>query len=106
MKKLIIGVIAGSILTAATAQAYRIVSPTRITDYDQRGLVVINDNFKKIWDITNGRYNIDITEINPDGTDKGDVGDIILLNNSGDYYLEVNVNGGTTWRGVALTDTP
>lgn len=52
----------------------------------------------------NGR--LEIVTSNPDGSRKGTAGDIVLLNNSGTFYLEVNTDGGTTWRGVLLSDTP
>lgn len=92
-------------LCAPLAYSYRITKPLRITDFDQRGLVIVNDNFERLFDITNGRYGLNITNVNPDGNVKGEVGDMILLNNAGTYYLEINV-GGTIWRGVLLQNLP
>jgi len=86
--------------------AYRVSKPLAITDYNARGLVIINENFERIWDVTNGRYNLNIMTTNPDGSVDGDVGDMILLYIGGNYYLEINVDGGTIWRGVQLTNTP
>lgn len=85
--------------------AYRISKPLRITDYDQNGLVSINNNFEGLWNITNGRFNLNYTNVNPDGNLKGELGDMIIFNNSGTYYLEINV-GGTIWRGVELQNVP
>jgi len=45
------------ILSYTPLYAYRITKPLPVTDYDERGLVIINDNLEKLWDITNGRYN-------------------------------------------------
>ena len=105
MKKLFIGLIIGLFLSEI-GYAYRISKPARITDFDQKGLVVVNDNFERIWDLTNGRYSLDIVTSNPDGSLKGDVGDVVLFNNSGTYYLAINVDGSKTWRSILLTDTP
>jgi len=105
MKKILVGIIIGFMISGVS-YAYRVSKPNRITDFDQRGLVIVNDNFEKLWDITNGRYSLDIVTTNPDGATKGDVGDILLLSTGGNFYLEINTNGGTQWNGVQLTNTP
>ena len=104
MRKLILGLIIG-LFIGGVAYGYRISKPSRITDFDQKGLVVINDNFERLWDITNGRYSLNTVTVNPDGVTKGNGGDIVLLNSGGTYYLELCV-GGTIWRGVQLSNTP
>ncbi len=106
MKKILFGLIIGLILSSSISYAYRIGKPLRITDFDQKGIVVINENFERIWDLTNGRYSLNISTTNPDGNTKGDVGDILLYNNSGTYYLAINTTGAKVWRSVLLTDTP
>ena len=93
-------------LCTSMAYAYRITKPLPITDYNERGMVIINDNFERIWNITNGRFNLNITTTNPDGVVDGEVGDMILYNDAGTHYLEINVDGEKMWRGVNLTDTP
>ena len=65
MKKLILGIIIGLILSSSISYAYRIGKPLRITDFDQTGLVVINENFERIWDLTNGRYVDDVVSSVP-----------------------------------------
>ena len=106
MKKLIIGFILGNLLATGVSFAYRIPKPQRITDFDQNGLVILNETLEQLYDLTNGRFSLNITTTNPDGNRKGDVGEIILFNNSGDYYLAINTTGSTVWRSTALTDTP
>ena len=103
--KLIIAFIIGFCLASGIVYGYRIPKPNRITDFDQKGLVVINDNFEKLFDITNGRYSLNIVTVNPDGATRGDTGDMLLLNVGGTYYLEICV-GGTVWRGEELSNTP
>ena len=105
MRRFILGLIIG-LCISGIAYGYRISKPQRITDFDQRGLVIVNENFERLWDITNGRFSLDIVTVNPDGATKGDVGDMLLFNNSGTYYLEINTTGAKVWRGTALTDLP
>ena len=106
MKRFILGVIVGSLLISGISYAYRMPKPQRITDFDQNGLVILNENLERLWDITNGRFNLDIVIVNPDGNTKGNVGDMLLFNNSGTYYLAINTTGAKIWRSIVLTDTP
>lgn len=105
MKRFIFGVILGSFLITGVSYAYRIPRPLRITDFDQKNLVILNETLEALWDLTNGRYNLSLTTVNPDGAVKGNAGDMILFNNSGTYYLEICV-GGIVWRGEELSNTP
>lgn len=80
--------------------------PVKITELNQGAIVQLNDTLEQLWNISNGRYNINIVTSNPDGSLKGDIGDMVLFNNSGTYFIEINTTGGKIWRGVQLTDTP
>ena len=64
MKKSIIGLIIGLCLSGV-AQAYRVAKPIRITGFDQNNLVAVNENFERLWDITNGRYNLSVENTIP-----------------------------------------
>ena len=43
---------------------------------------------------------------NPDGSRTGRKNEAVILYLGGNYYLEINVDGDDTWRGVLLTDLP
>lgn len=106
MKRFVAGFLLGSLLISGITYAYRIPKPLRITDFDQKNLVVLNETLENLWDITNGRFNLDIVTVNPDGATKGNIGDMLLFNNSGTYYLAINTTGAKIWRSTALTDIP
>jgi len=106
MRRIICGFILGSLLVSGISYAYRTPKPQRITDFNQNGLVILNENLEQLWNVTNGRYNLNITTNNPDGSLQGNGGDMVLFNNSGTYYLEINTTGAKVWRGVVLTNTP
>lgn len=105
IKYCIIGLIIG-ILLNGISYAYRFGKPAKITAFDNNALVVINDTFERLWDLSNGRFNLDIVTSNPDGSLNGNIGDMLLFNNSGTYYFEVNTTGAKVWRGTVLTDIP
>ena len=108
MRRFVAGVVLGLMLgTVITAYPFRTGAPPTFTDFENFSQVMqLNRYLSDIWEITNGKYTMNIKTTNPDGSDSGNVGDMVLFNNGGTYYLEVNVDGSTTWRGVLLTDTP
>ena len=93
-------------LLASGVDAYRMPKPNKITKFDEGTLTQLNNALEQLWDITNGRYNLNIVTQNPDGNMNGNVGDMVLFNNSGTYYLTLNTTGAKVWRSVVLTDTP
>ena len=105
MKKFIVGFVLGLIIAVGiNVFAYRIQNPPNI--YSEQDFTALNNFLDEIWKVTDGRYNLDVVTVNPDGNTKGDTGDMLLYNNSGTFYLEINTNSTTVWRGVQLTDTP
>ncbi len=65
----------------------------------------IREYLKNIADNFN---NIEWVTTNPDGSRLGKRGDVVILETGGNYYVEFCVSSpsGTTWRGIALSDTP
>ena len=64
---------------------------------------VEQDYFQKIY---NNWNNLEVVTTNPDGVTSGKKGDMLFLITGGKYYLEINIDGSTTWMGEELTDTP
>lgn len=104
--KLIIVIITTILLFTGVSYALRISKPKTITKLDDSAITILNEALEQIWNVTNGRYNLNITTTNPDGNVIGNVGDMILLNSSGTYYLEINTTGAKVWRGILLQDLP
>jgi hypothetical protein len=94
MKKLILGIILGSLLTTGISYAYRIPKPQRITDFNHNGLVILNQNLEDLWDLTNGRYNLDVKSSTP--TSIPTEGTMIAYSSGGVYRIYIYLNGG--WR--------
>lgn len=49
-----------------------------------------------------------VVTTNPDGSRRGKLGQMVLFNDSGTYYLEIctSSGGGTQWRGAILANLP
>ncbi len=92
--KTIISFIIGFTLATGIVYGYRISKPQRITDFDQKGLVVVNENFERLWDLTNGRYVSDVVSSVP--TNSSDEGSMKIYSSGGIYRIYIYLNGG--WR--------
>ena len=106
MRKLIC-ILVVVLLLSGTSYALRISKPPRFTKLDDPVQITqLNNTLEDLWNLTNGRFTINIVTTNPDGSLKGDVGDMVLFNNSGSFFLAINTTGAKIWRSVALSDTP
>ena len=96
-----LGVLTGFILSVGLAWASNINSPPPLKD---------KETYLYLRELWNNLYNMPTTTTNPDGVRRGHYGDFLLLTTGGVNYIEVctstGVEGGTQWRGVALSDTP
>ena len=89
--------IAGCVLSSCLAWADVISAPPPIKDAN------IYHYLRQIYE---NMHRLQVVTTNPDGTRNGKKGDMVLLQTGGTSYLEVNTDSLTTWRGVALSDTP
>ena len=83
MKKIIFGFILGSLLVTGISYGYRVSKPQRITAFDQNGLVIINENFEQLWDVTNGRMSPNSASVASTGTGTVKMGSASSANSAG-----------------------
>lgn len=93
MKKIIFGFIIGLVFINGIGYAYRISKPLRIVDFDQKGLIVINENFERLWDITNGRFSLNEGANSSTGTGTIKMGSTSNANSTG--FLKIEKTDGT-----------
>ncbi len=63
--------------------------------------------YNYLLDLKENLHSIPLTTTNPDGATPGNVGDVLLFDAGGQFFLEICVvASGPTWQGVVLTDTP
>lgn len=102
MKRLLLGILIGLSLAAPSAMALRIASPPTFSgDWDTNKLAQLNQALIDIWNVLNGRYQMDVVTVDPDGSRKGTAGEMVLFD-SGTDQLCVNV-GGLVWHCVNLS---
>ena len=105
MWRILIGLCLGFLLSLPTASAIRLPKPPTITQWDAAAMTQLNIWLEAIWQLSNGRFTIDVTTTNPNGNRDGTNGDIAFYNNAGSYKLCVNTTAttatsptGKTWR--------
>ena len=98
MRNILIGLFIGwSVGNCFVAFGDKIPAPPPIED---------SNTYHYFRQIYENLHRLEVATSNPDGTRDGKKGDLLLLQSGGSSYLEVNTDSNTTWRGVALTDTP
>ncbi len=91
--RFIIGFIIGSFLITGVSYGYRIPKPQRITDFDQNGLVTLNEVLEQLWDLTNGRISLNSGSLVSTGTGTVKMGSVNNANNVG--WLKIERTDGT-----------
>ena len=90
-----------------TADAIRLPKPPTITTWNPSEIAQLNTYLESLWQLTNGRYTVDVTTTNPNTSPgrPGTQGDLVFYNNGGSYKFCVNTSvttaaspTGTTWR--------
>lgn len=93
MRNLITGIVIGLMFSTGVAYGYRIAKPVPIREINESTLVELNRGLNGLWDITNGRYNVDVVTTAPT---VGSEGDIKGYYSGSTYRLYVYLNGA--WR--------
>lgn len=101
MGRVLLGLLLGLLLSLPAAWAYRTERPQAITDWNPNTFSQLNNTLLQQWNVLNGRYQMDVVTVDPDGSRKGDVGEAVLFD-TGTDQLCVNV-GGTVWKCVNLS---
>lgn len=107
MGRILLGILLGVLLASPSAQAIRLPKPPTINELTPSAIAQLNIWLEAVWQLTNGRYTVDVTTANPNSAPArvGTNGDLVLYNNAGSYKLCVNTTAttassptGTTWR--------
>ena len=97
----LIGFLLGCLLTAPSLWALRIEQPQTITEWNTNTFSQLNQTLLMLWNLTNGRAQVDVVTVDPDGSRRGSAGETVLFDTGTDQWC-VNV-GGTVWKCVNLS---
>lgn len=101
MKRILLGILIGLGMAAYPAYALRIQQPQPITEWTTNTFTILNTILSSLWDISNGRYEMDIVTTNPEGTRRGNAGEFVLYNTDRDQIC-INTDSATTWYCVSF----
>jgi hypothetical protein len=103
MKRLLIGIMIGMLLMATPLWALRTERPPEFYEWNTNTFTQLNNFLLQVWNVINGRYALDVTTADPDGSRRGVKGEMILYDPGASEELCVNIDGSTDWDCVSIT---
>ena len=103
MRRFLVGLLFGSCLSLPSALAYRISRPPIFTEWTPSSFAQLNDVLLQIFNVINGRYSLDISTSDPDGSRRCTKGELVLYDPGASEELCVCVDGSTDWDCSALS---
>ena len=104
MQRLLIGMLVGMVLMATPAWGLRTERPPEfIPEWDTNRITQLNNFLLGMFNIFNGRYQLEITTSDPDGVRRGEKGEMILFDPGANEEFCVNIDGATDWECTDLT---
>lgn len=88
------------LLTFNNVYAFRMGKPIPIQEINKDSLVELNNTLEEIWNVLNGRYNLDVTSTSP--TEDATEGDMRTYFTGDIYRVYIFVNG--SWRSIDFND--
>ena len=102
MGRILLGILIGLTLASSSAYAFRTQQPVIISEWNPNTFSVLNDILLQMWNLTNGRYQLNSTASDPDGSRRGEQGEELLWTGTPNRTC-TNVDGITDWDCVDLT---
>lgn len=102
MRLFLLGVGIGMCLSAPPLWALRVARPPEFYDWNTNTFTQLNDTLLGFFNVINGRYQVDVSTTDPDGSRKGSKGEMVLYDPGASEELCLNVDGSSDWDCVAL----
>lgn len=99
---LLVGLLIGWGLSPSRGWALRIARPPEFTEWTPNTFAQLNQTLLDLWNLTNGRYQLEIATSDPDGTRTGARGELVLYDPGAAEEFCVNVDGASDWDCAAL----
>lgn len=103
MRKLLLGILLGMALTAPSVFAFRMSKPPTFYKWDTNDFSQLNDVLLNLFNITNGRYNMDVVEVDPDGSRPCTVGEQVFFDTGTDQVCVCASSTTKTWKCANFT---
>ena len=100
--RILLGVILGMALSAPFVDAFRMSQPPTFSEWTPNTFSQLNTVLADLHNLTNGRYQLDVVLVDPDGSRKGNKGEMVFFD-SGTDQLCINSTGATVWKCVNLS---
>jgi hypothetical protein len=103
MKRLAIGILMGMAICAAPVYALRMSAPPTFYDWNNNTFSQLNDVLLMLFNISNGRYQMDRVTVDPDSTRPCSVGEMVYFDTGTDQICVCASATTKTWNCANLT---
>ena len=97
------GCLIGIVISAPPLWALRFARPPTFTEWNSNTFTQLNDVLLQIFNVINGRYAVDVSVADPDGSRRCAKGELVLYDPGASEELCVCVDGALDWDCAALT---
>lgn len=103
MRKLTLGILIGMAICAAPAMALRMSAPPTFNEWNNNTFSQLNDVLLSMFNITNGRYQMDRVTVDPDGSRPCSVGEMVYFDTGTDQICVCAASSTKQWNCANLT---
>ena len=103
MWQLVVGILVGMAMSAPSSWALRIARSPEFYEWNTNTFSQLNQFTLDVWNTLNGRYQVDIVTTDPDGSRRGNRGELVLYDPGASEEWCVNVDAATDWDCAALS---
>ena len=103
MSRFLLGVLIGMALVSPSLWALRLDRPPEFAEWNTNTFTQLNNVLLQIFNVLNGRFQTNVSTIDPDGVRRGAKGEFVLYDPGASEELCQNVDGLLDWDCVALT---
>ena len=103
MRKLLVGILVGMALCSAPVFALRIARPAEFHEWNTNTFTQLNDTLLQLWNLSNGRYQLDRVIVDPDGSRACSTGEQVLFDTGTDQICVCITPSTKAWSCVNIT---
>ena len=97
MRSWLVGICVGMLIVSTPVLAYRMARPQELHEWNSNTFSQLNDILLQLWNISNGRMQLDRVTVDPDGSRPCSVGELVYFDTGTDQVCVCAVVATKKW---------